>query len=733
MPARFRANYACSRLAFRLLFWLNRLFLIALVVSGCSKSSEPVINPVQPTGETTQPLKISLSAPGVARIPRSELSLGMQSALDEPEKMHLYFRGVSIPFWVETQGEALTFYVQGSDSLYTQESVYLLSVGELYPQTASTPAVLPISPPTIPSNLPPASYFAQQRLEQNLLYLPQAEGDERWFWQALVAPASQDIEIQVSDLALNTEENASARLNLALWSASESAQAPDHHLRVLINGQLIADEKWDGKGRRLLQANFNPQILSEGVNHIVLEAPGDTGVAADLSYVDWLEIGFPRRLRPQNDRLEFWSQGGALTLEGFSGAVFALDTTHPLAPEPIVVEEKDGLVKLDTQAGRRYLVVGAGGYQKPASLLPLASLPDLRAPDAGADYVAVGAADLLQALQPLLDYRSSEGLRVMAVPLDAVYDQFNFGIPEPQAIQHWMRYAAENWQPAPRFLLLVGDATYDPKGYLTPEEANRLPTFLVDTVYGGQTASDVAFVELDGDDRPDLAVGRLPARTPDQAATYAAKTLAYERDLAMERHPYRILAVADGQEPGFQRDARAWLELFPPPAQTELLAPSPGESEVASSIQKAIREGTSFVAYFGHGSVNMWGKDQLFTAEEAARLDNLDRLPVVLNMTCLTGLFTHPKVESLAEALLFNPNGGAAAVLAPSSLTLAYDQSFLSEPLVKEILAQPEARLGEIHLAARRQINLDTPGKRDVMLTFMLFGDPAIHLPPLNQ
>jgi hypothetical protein len=47
---------------------------------------------------------------------------------------------------------------------------------------------------------------------------------------------------------------------------------------------------------------------------------------------------------------------------------------------------------------------------------------------------------------------------------------------------------------------------------------------------------------------------------------------------------------------------------------------------------------------------------------------------------------------------------------------------------VTEILAHPESRLGEVHLAARRQVAPDTPGKRDVMMTFMLFGDPALRL-----
>ncbi len=718
----------------RIKLLLVMLTWLGLFLSGCSNTPEPAFTPAPAPGEPPQPLKISVPAPGLARIPRSDLDAWRQSALADPQKLQLSFRGVSVPFWVDADGKALTFYAQESDSLYTRESVYLLSFGEPLTPTQTSDIPFPTPGLELPPNLPPGSYFALQRAESNQLYLPQAEGDERWFWQSLIAPASQEIEVQVSDLAFDSGDATPARLGIALWSGSESPKSPDHHLRVLVNGQPVADERWDGKGLRLISAEFSPSILTDGVNRITLDTPGDTGVTADLNYLDWLELGYPRRLLAQDDRLDFWSQGGALRLEGFSGAAAVYDITDPLKPQLMSIQSLgDGSILLETLPGRRYLALGAGGYQQVASLTPYVVQPDLRAPGLGADYLAIAPPDLLPALQPLLEARAAEGFRVTAIPLDAVYDQFNFGMPEPQAIQRMLRYAAANWQPAPRFLLLVGDASYDPKGYLAPPEANRLPTFLVDTVYGGQTASDVAFVELDDDDLPDLALGRIPARTPEQVSAVVAKTLRYERGLNSETVPYRLLAVADGQEPSFKADAEAWLELFPDNLQTEVLSPPPGASDAASQIQTRLKEGESWVAYFGHGSINMWGKDRLFTAEDASRLDNLDNLPVVLNMTCLTGLFTHPRVESLTEALLFNPNGGAVAVLAPSSLTLAYDQSFLSQPLVKEMLARPDARLGEIHLAARRQIDLDSPGKRDVMMTFMLFGDPALRLPPLTQ
>jgi hypothetical protein len=126
----------------------------------------------------------------------------------------------------------------------------------------------------------------------------------------------------------------------------------------------------------------------------------------------------------------------------------------------------------------------------------------------------------------------------------------------------------------------------------------------------------------------------------------------------------------------------------------------------------------------------MWGKDRLFSTDDVGKLTTQKRLPIVVNMTCLTGLFTHPKVESLAESLLWQKGGGAVAVLAPTSLTLPTDQSFLTKPLVDEMLTDPEPALGQILQRARQQVPINNSGTRDVLETFLLFGDPALHLPP---
>jgi hypothetical protein len=260
-------------------------------------------------------------------------------------------------------------------------------------------------------------------------------------------------------------------------------------------------------------------------------------------------------------------------------------------------------------------------------------------------------------------------------------------------------------------------------------EANFVPTFLVPTVFGGETGSDVRLVQLDADLTPDLAIGRVPARRVEQIETFVAKTLEYEQTSGEAAWNRSVLAVADGQEATFQEDAKRFLEQFSAEYQTELIAPEAGAQGTNQQIDAAITAGKLLTAYFGHGSVNMWGKDSLFTTADSASLENGSQLPIVLNFTCLTGLFTHPTEESLAESLLFNPDGGAVAVLAPTSPTLPGDQTFLSDALVAALLQEPTPRLGDIALYAWQQVPTQSPGTTDVMQTFLLFGDPALMVP----
>src|SRR5205823_4392150 len=136
-----------------------------------------------------------------------------------------------------------------------------------------------------------------------------------------------------------------------------------------------------------------------------------------------------------------------------------------------------------------------------------------------------------------------------------------------------------------------------------------------------------------------------------------------------------------------------------------------------------LNAGQGIVNYYGHGSVDLWEGD-LFFGQDAAGLTNGSRMPLVVAMTCLNGFFhsLFPE-ESLAEALVRAPNGGAIAVWASSSLTDPAGQSAMDRELFRLLFSGAYPTLGEAVAAAKK-----ATGDADVRHSWILFGDPALHL-----
>ncbi len=692
------------------------------------------------------PIKITTGQEGLYAIDFKQLAaLGLDLAQAGSPDLTLTNLGQPRPFWVGRELKRLYFYAETSKNRYSQENVYLLSPVS-QPEATSSPsqvvsAAETVQLPTLDS-LPAGAFAARFHVEDNLVYNPMAELGDHWLWAIVPATHQQLVDVELKHILPGA-----AKLSILVWGSTESPVSPDHHLIVRVNRKQAADVSWDGKGTHLIEAELPPGLLQEGRNTVELDLPGDTGAVADTLYLDWLEIVAPRRFQAEADRLYFVSPGGELNLEGFTQPVMLADVTDPGAAQLVddglgTHSSSAGSIIFKSQAGRAYWAAGANGFLAPTRVELLQDSPDLRSADNAADYLAVGPTDLLDTLQPLIEWRAQQGMRTMALPAQAVYDQFGFGVPDPQAVRTFLEYAQQNWKGMPKYLLLVGDASYDPKGYQSPPEANRLPTFFVQTYHGGETASDYGFslpsaqpwpaINEPETGQPQINVGRLPARTPAQVSEYVHKVLNYEKTAAQfdPQAPWQkhVFVIADGQEATFRTDADNFVAVIPEDYRVDVLAPEKGATDAPQAIKTRLDQGEWLVIYFGHGSINMWGKDKIFTRQDIASLENKDRLPIVLNLTCLTGLFTHPKMESLAEGFLWEPKGGAVAVLAPTSLTLAEDQSYLSYAIARQLFGDPQARLGDVFAAAQKRVLAENPAAQDVLRTFLLFGDPALRV-----
>jgi hypothetical protein len=103
-------------------------------------------------------------------------------------------------------------------------------------------------------------------------------------------------------------------------------------------------------------------------------------------------------------------------------------------------------------------------------------------------------------------------------------------------------------------------------------------------------------------------------------------------------------------------------------------------------------------------------------------LTNGTRLPFVVAMTCLTGVFHDVYTTSVAEGLLFAPNGGAIAVWGSSTLTEPDQQALMNNELMRQLFTTGMT-LGE----ATRRAKLATTD-HDVRTSWILFGDPSMKM-----
>jgi hypothetical protein len=131
------------------------------------------------------------------------------------------------------------------------------------------------------------------------------------------------------------------------------------------------------------------------------------------------------------------------------------------------------------------------------------------------DYIIIIHESFYDNILRLAELHRNEGLSVEVVKVQDIYDEFNYGVVQPQAIKDFLQYTYYYWKaPAPAYVLLVGDATYDYKDHLGLGLKGHVPTHLFESYYASyQTSNDNWFVCVSGNDvLSDMMIGRLPVQ-----------------------------------------------------------------------------------------------------------------------------------------------------------------------------------------------------------------------------
>jgi len=501
----------------------------------------------------------------------------------------------------------------------------------------------------------------------------------------------------------------------------------------------------------------------------------------DFILVDWIEAAYARNFTAADSKLEFAHEPGYIfTAAGFgSNNLIAYDISDSADVGRIgTVAPAGNAIAFEPPADpgqeHTYLVIDTNQIKTAADVQIFEdTASSLYDETNAADYILITHARLgwngsgveYPWLTAHVAHREDQDLRVMAVDVADIYDEFSYGLPTPEAIRDFLSYAYDNWTaPAPQYVLIVGDASFDPKGNYeavyggaAADDTPYVPSYLAYTDYQGETVTDEYFARISGGDAvPDLYIGRIPAADFDEATVMTAKIRAYEDAANTKDWEKNVLLLADDQEPGFDNAYEAVFKQIDDEAAALLpasMAPAYGylglDFATAAALKNYIKlklnddaglapetGGALIVNYAGHSSMQRWAGENIFENDDVDELENTGMLPFVISMSCLAGNFSWPEwlaypalTELMIRAGTVADGKGAVAALAPTGQTTTAGQRILNNALFDTIFTNDVRRLGPAVSAAKQTLlaNGDVYFEQ-VSETFLLLGDPATKL-----
>ncbi|MCB0955579.1 MAG: hypothetical protein KDB12_05405, partial [Ilumatobacter sp.] len=631
-------------------------------------------------------------------------------------------------------GSVIRFIGQPLDTLYTGTNVYRLHIDRSLARRVTlvdAPTTTPSTPrddrrrmdgPTTGPALteaPVTTYTATVTEEQNVSYSVTAPGDDPWYEQLLVAFAGSPYTAS-SHLTLDhVVAGQPGVVTVDAWGITRSPELDEHHVALTVNGVQVGTYYFDDNELLHAVADVPAGVLLDGDNTVQLTLLADTGVSIDIVVVDSWSLTYQRDAVAIDGRLDLEAAGQQLDVAGMpAGDVLAYRMGADGGVARVAVtSDGNGVTQVPTTGtAQRYVLAATGSVRLP-SVAPMPAAAPLIGGQV--DYLMIAPAVLHDALQPLVQYHQSLGRTVKVVEPTDIYEAYSGGVVDAVAIDRYLAAAVPAMDV--RWVLLVGADSVDYRDFDDDGSYSLMPSLYGSTGYGITYAPmDPAYGDVDGDGVQDVALGRLPARTPSELSVLVAKTLAYAGT------SNRSAMLASDANGGI--DFQAANDTTAAGLDSWTVARSDvdtlGPTGARNALLAAMQDGTGLVMYLGHSSSLEWTEVGLFDTATASSLEGDPTM--VVQFGCWNTYYVSPDADTLAHALLLNPDGGAAVVAGSSTLTSSGNDMLMSVHLAAHV-DDGDLTIGEAVVLAKQDVAHQAGGSTvDVQMGWTILGDPAM-------
>jgi len=661
-------------------------------------------------------VKITVKNEGLYRVPSTQLHQAGFDINGDSANWRLFTNGVEQAIIIGPGSQYIEFYGKALDTSSTEFRTYYLISDTSPGKRMATKTMLPFAGTVISKN-----YQSSTQKKERVSYVDSIiNGPEENYWGRIVTslPPASPITFSVTGIDYLS---ATTKITVKMQGYSPTA----HQIMVTVNGNSLGTIS-GAAGNTAFSGDITipTSLLVEGSNNLGLQS----SVSNDYDLFDSVSVDYTRKYQAIQNRISFPTPvRRGFDLDGFTGSnVRIFDTTYDSNPIQVVglpVVQKGSTYSVRFPSNRSAVMYGIEDSAVFGPVNVVANNPStLSATTNNADLVIItyGSPGFIDASEAWANYRRQQGFSAKVIDISDIYDEFSFGAHDAKAINDFLANAYENWETPPRYVLITGDASYDPKNYEGFGYWDLIPTKIVGTIHS-ETGSDEALADFDGDGLAEMSVGRIPARNSNDITRALAKTTAFETP-AQQSFDRGATFAHDLLPNNYDFRAMSYLlrNELPPSMPANFI--DRGTAGSQALLIDDLNTGKYLVNYSGHGSAGVWASSTFFSLNNVSQLTNTTNQSLFIMLTCLNGYFLRPINDSLSEGLLKSDSGGAVATWASTGLTTPDIQLIMGQRFYRQLSDGQIPRMGDLIKDAKNVL----PPNADVRLSWVLLGDPML-------
>ena len=489
-------------------------------------------------------------------------------------------------------------------------------------------------------------------------------------------------------------------------------------------------------------------------------------------WLNWFEVFCRRQLSMTNsNQLLFrdWrsvgNSSGEYVISNAQSGLQVWDVTDPLSPVKMTGDLQGGEYRFvnDCSALREYIAFNNTAYLLPlvAGKIENQDLHDAMA----AEYLIVTPPEFISEAQRLAQFHlTKNNLRSKVVTTSQVFNEFSSGTPDPTAIRDFVKMYYDKFTTATdslKYLLLFGSASFDYKNrvlnntnlvpaYESSNSLDPLSTYTSDDFFGfledhENINSQLLINTLD------IGIGRVPARTQEQAKNYVDKVETYYAKESFGPWRNNLTFIADDEDNNLHlQDAEVITQtaaqandtfnrqkIYLDAYRQESGAGGSMYPLANNAVSNEVFNGTLIWNYNGHGGPQRLAEETILDQQIVNSWQNNHRLPLFITATCDFAPYDRPFQQSLGENILLRPKTGGIALMTTTRVVFAFSNRIMNNNYVRFALEKRTGKnyrsLGEA-IRDTKNYTYNTSGDVINNRKFTLLGDPALTLafPQMN-